>query len=74
MSVDSKTAAKNTEHELVDPRNLEFHPIWSFEHGRFAVSTPLASVKQEKQTKGTHCSTNAGISKAWLTAATFPTS
>lgn len=45
MTVDGNTAAKNKEHELVDPRNLEFHPMWSFEHGRFAVLTQLAPMK-----------------------------
>lgn len=45
MTVDGDTAAKTKEHELVDPRNLELHPMWRFEHGRFAALTQLEPMK-----------------------------
>lgn len=45
MTVDGNTAAKTKEFELVDPRNLEFHPMRSFEHGRFAALTQLELMK-----------------------------
>lgn len=45
MTVDGNTAAKTKEHVLVDPRNLEFYPMWSFEHGRFAALTQLQLMK-----------------------------
>lgn len=62
MTVDGNKAAKTKEHEMVDPRNLEFLPMWSFEHGRFAALTQL----EQKQAKGTHCSTTAGIARTGL--------
>lgn len=45
MTVDGTTAAKTKEHELVNPRNLEFLPMWSFECGRFAALTQLEEMK-----------------------------
>lgn len=45
MTVDCNTAAKTKECALVDCRNLEFHPMWSFEHGRFAALTQLELMK-----------------------------
>lgn len=51
MTVDGNTAAKTKECELVDPRNLEFNPMWSSEHGRFAALTQLELMNKKNRQK-----------------------